>query len=766
MTEKQLLHGKLSIEIRSAKNIPNFDNIVSFFDWNNQTDAYVQVTLGHDELIKTDCATDTNNPEWNQSYLLNVCHFASELKFIVWDEDALCSEFIGTTDFCTRELQDENSKDDWYDIIGEDGVTVNGQINLCVQYTAYKDQKTPSYEIESYFSAHENCFVTPYQDAHVPEGMCQFSDALVQPRSCWKDLHTTIMEAQDLICIAGWSVDVNVQLLRGDDLEIDNRTIGEILIDKADQGVSVNILCWDDPDILRGSLGARNELTNKYFRCTKVRVIESRPGRDKSTVGPFTHHQKFILCDSECENGKRIVGYIGGLDITNGRWDTPNHELFSTLKNEHKDDFYNNFVPDAKKDEGPRQPWHDIHLKVEGPITRDLFRNFWDRWSYDIEHQKIDAEWELNPSLELLSKTQAFTNEDIEKEWNCQLFRSICSLSTKFDKCESQTLLHKDGKLVDNSIANAHINAIRNATNFIYVETQYFAGSANDWLENNDVICYNIIPMEITQKIVSKIRSGEHFTAYIVLPMFPEGDPLVPKSSMQEQLMWQSRTVDMMYHEIASALQKEGNESVPTDWLLFLTLAKREADGDHLDDLDPPSSEMACKLRETRRHPIYVHSKMLITDDVYLLAGTPNMHQRSLDGARDAEISLGCWQPNVSPQNATGDVHNFRMSLWLEHFKMYDPIFKTPGMMECVRKVKEIIQENWIQFTGPIGSVSQGHMLPYPITVSDTGKVFAMNAIVSDPTTQLLSDRLFGARHKRGKLFGSFTGYDPNILTT
>ena len=397
MTQKQLLHGKLAIEIKSAKNIPNFDNIVSFFDWNNQTDAYVQVTLGHDELIKTNCAANAKNPQWNQSYLLNVCHFANELRFVVWDEDLLHSEFVGSIEFSTQELQDENSKDDWYDIIGEDGETVNGQINLCIQYTAYKDQETPSYEIDSYFSANQNCFVTPYQDAHAPEGMAQFSDALVQPKSCWKDLYMSIMEAQDLICIAGWAVDVNIQLLRGDDLEIDNRTIGEILVDKANQGVSVNVLCWDDPDLMCGGLGARNSKANRYFRCTKVRLIESRPGKDKSLIGPFTHHQKFILCDSACENGKRIIGYLGGLDIANGRWDTPDHELFSTLMKEHKNDFYNNFVPDLKKEEGPRQPWHDIHLKVEGPVTRDLFRNFCDRWSYDIEHQNLSAEWDLDP---------------------------------------------------------------------------------------------------------------------------------------------------------------------------------------------------------------------------------------------------------------------------------------------------------------------------------------------------------------------------------
>jgi phospholipase D1/2 len=30
---------------------------------------------------------------------------------------------------------------------------------------------------------------------------------------------------------------------------------------------------------------------------------------------------------------------------------------------------------------GPREPWHDIHSKVEGPIARDVLQNFVERWS-------------------------------------------------------------------------------------------------------------------------------------------------------------------------------------------------------------------------------------------------------------------------------------------------------------------------------------------------------------------------------------------------
>ena len=63
-----------------------------------------------------------------------------------------------------------------------------------------------------------------------------------------------------------------------------------------------------------------------------------------------------------------------------GRFDTPNHELYSTLMSEHKEDFYNCFIKQPHANEGPREPWHDIHSKVEGPIAHDVFTNFYERW--------------------------------------------------------------------------------------------------------------------------------------------------------------------------------------------------------------------------------------------------------------------------------------------------------------------------------------------------------------------------------------------------
>lgn len=53
-----------------------------------------------------------------------------------------------------------------------------------------------------------------------------------------------------------------------------------------------------------------------------------------------------MIVDADAgQNRRKIVSFVGGLDVCNGRFDTPKHPLFRTLKTFHKDDFHNpNFL--------------------------------------------------------------------------------------------------------------------------------------------------------------------------------------------------------------------------------------------------------------------------------------------------------------------------------------------------------------------------------------------------------------------------------------
>lgn len=60
----------------------------------------------------------------------------------------------------------------------------------------------------------------------------------------------------------------------------------------------------------------------------------------------------------------------------------------------------------------------------------------------------------------------------------------------------------------------------------------------------------NLIPMEIALKIVEKIKAKERFSAYVVIPMWPEGVPT--STPIQRILFWQ---VCFIYYFLLLAYQ-------------------------------------------------------------------------------------------------------------------------------------------------------------------------------------------------------------------
>lgn len=48
---------------------------------------------------------------------------------------------------------------------------------------------------------------------------------------------------------------------------------------------------------------------------------------------------------------------------------------------------------------------------------------------------------------------------------------------------------------------------------------------------------------------------------------------------------------------------------------------------------------------------VYVHSKGMIVDDEYVIIGSANINQRSMEGIRDTEIAMGAYQPQYTWAN-------------------------------------------------------------------------------------------------------------------
>ncbi|KAI7755614.1 hypothetical protein M8C21_016687, partial [Ambrosia artemisiifolia] len=727
------------------------------------------------------------NPRWNESFHIYCAHNVSNIIFTVKDDNPVGAILIGRAYLPVEEVLDENEVNRWLEILDEDRKPIQGRsrIHVTLKYVSVVRDSHWSQGIKSptfggipytFFSQRKGCEVTLYPDAHiVDDNITSYlvSAGFYAPQRCWEDIFDAISNAQRLIYITGWSIYTKIVLIRDPRRSKPggNVTLGELLIRKAEEGVNVLMLVWDDRtsvEVLKkdGLMATHDQETGDYFRGTKVHcVLCPREPDDKNSyvqgvqvATMFTHHQKTIVVDSDNSGDqsgmRRIVGFVGGIDLCDGRYDTRGHSLFRTLKDVHHDDFHQpNFTGAAISKGGPREPWHDIHCRLDGPIAWDVLYNFEQRWTKQVGNQYLFTLPELDKFI--IHPTQVATSNDRDT-WNVQLFRSIDGgAASGFPETHQEAsisgLVTGKNNVIDRSIQDAYINAIRRAKNFIYIENQYFIGSSYDWRTTDefkieDIGALNLIPKELSLKIVSKIKANERFVVYIVIPMWPEGIP--ESGSVQAILDWQRRTMEMMYKDVASAIHANGIEAQPRDYLSFFCLGNREVKkpGEYEPPEKPEPDSDYSRAQESRRFMIYVHAKMMIVDDEYIIIGSANINQRSMDGARDTEIAIGGYQPNyISAQwPVRGVVYGFRIALWLEHLFYIDEVFRHPESLECVRKVNDIADENWNLYSRPTFDEDlPGHLLRYPVAISDVGDVMALPDFEFFPDTEA---RILGTR--------------------
>ncbi|XP_011039694.1 PREDICTED: phospholipase D alpha 1-like [Populus euphratica] len=737
------------------------------------------------------------NPRWNESFHIYCAHSISHVVFTIKDDDAIGATLIGRAYLPVEDIPNGKILERWVEIVDEDRKPVPGgsRVHIKLQFfdvnqDRYWSQgiKSPQYEGVPYvfFNQRQGCRVTLYQDAHVPDSFSPkicLAGKHYEAHRCWEDIFEAISDAKHLIYITGWSVYTEITLIRdpnrrkpGGELKL-----GELLKKKAEEGVTVLMLVWDDRTSVLdfkkdGLMATHDEETEKYFRGSKVHCIlcPRNPDVGRSMIQGFqvstmfTHHQKTVVVDSEMPDtvtGKReIVSFIGGIDLCDGRYDTQDHPLFKTLASVHRDDFHQpNFTGSSIKKGGPREPWHDIHCKLEGPVAWDVLYNFEQRWTKQVGDKLLISQKQLEAVT--VRPLPVLQSNDTET-WNVQLFRSIDDgavdgFPQKPDKAAASGLVSGKNSVIDRSIQDAYINAIRRAKNFIYIENQYFLGSSFGWKSTDtnvpDIAALQLIPKELSLKIVSKIEAGERFTVYVVIPMWPEGIP--ESGSVQAILDWQRRTMDMMYSDIAEALEKKGLKTDPREYLAFFCLGNRETKktGEYEPSEAPEPDTDYSRAQQARRFMIYVHAKMMIVDDEYIIIGSANINQRSMDGSRDSEIAMGGYQPRhlATSQPARGQIYGFRMALWHEHLGMLDSSFEHPESVQCIQKVNQVANDNWEKYTSEtLEQDLMSHLLRYPIQVGNNGIVTTLPGAVNHfPDT-------------KANVLGTKSDYLPPILTT
>ncbi|KAH9299271.1 hypothetical protein KI387_030953, partial [Taxus chinensis] len=598
---------------------------------------YATIDFGFARVARTKVAGHKPvSPTWNETFHI-LCAFTSCEYMVISVKNQLpvSAQVMGRTKIPVSEILSGDSIEGWYDLYNEDFTEkLNGaQIHVWLQFSHVTEDPFWGAGIRDrdfagvqnvYFKQRRGCKVSLYQNTHLSQ---QFSPrielqggGLYRPPRLWEEMYQYINGAEKFIYITGWSVYTQISLVRGT-AGIEGVTVGKLLKKKAEQGVRVLVLIWEDRTAVKtlkteGLMKTHCEETLKFFKKTKVHCVMCPRNPDRRSLSlvqgvqigtQFTHHQKTVSLDAPLSDGTRqVVSFVGGIDLCNGRYDTEKHTLFGDLDTLYKDDFLqNNFDGADLRRGGPREPWHDAHSKIEGPAAWDVVTNFTQRWIKQANPRLL---------LDLQDLKEPEVPEGTES-WNVQIFRSIddgSAVGFPANPSPELGLVTVKDQVVDQSIHCAYVEAIRRAKSFIYIENQYFFGSCASWAQDQDCGCLHLIPIEIALKIVSKIRARERFAVYVVTPMWPEGIP--EGETVQAMLHWNRNTMEMMYRMIGEALREQRSRESPTDYLNFFCLGNREKKkaGEYVAPETPEQGSDYWNAQVNRRFMIYVHAKLMI----------------------------------------------------------------------------------------------------------------------------------------------------------
>jgi len=187
---------------------------------------------------------------------------------------------------------------------------------------------------------------------------------LVDAADYFRAFYEAALRAKRSILILGWDFNSQTQL-HFDPLPEGGppALLGEFLnyLVHRRHSLHVHVLNWDYPMVF----GADREFPPLYgFGWTPARRVHLRYDDTHPVAG--SHHQKIVVVDD-------TVAFIGGIDLTVRRWDSPEH------------------APDDPRRVAygkPYPPFHDLMVAVDGEAARALATHARERW-FQATGQKL-----------------------------------------------------------------------------------------------------------------------------------------------------------------------------------------------------------------------------------------------------------------------------------------------------------------------------------------------------------------------------------------
>ncbi len=596
--------------------------------------------------------------------------------------------------------------------------------------------------------------------------------AFTTGKEYFEDLITEINAAASEIYITGWQVNWDALLATG-------VRLFDILYAAAGRGVKVYVMPWDDTEPVQTYDDATKYVLlaiNKKLGTKNVFVQLAKATPD-DTENFFSHHQKCVVIDRKIAyiggidlaygryddatydlqanaGGRQILNRYnaslapglgntgqdnivdtdlldGGGDnfsipvvktksnadkvfdsILSGAWQVPYTDNWAAGDPNKNKPVYKTLASASQ----PRQPWQDVHCRIEGGSVADLLKNFIWRWN-TIAGANKQSKLAAAPtaasmgqpggcSVQVLRSAAATmriaetgiqsANEKKELTAGVQsdvheAMKLLIEKSNRFIYIENQFFVSAFGRVLDAGKPGTLSGPAAQANNVDGPDqtTDAYASQKATKGKNKEIeppvneIC-KALGDRIDQAICD-VRNP-NFHVYITLPVHPEGS--LAKGAIMTQVHWTMQSLSFGSQSLLnrirrSLLARELFDKKDVDW-------KRAYDDSNTEytKIEIERCFKYVTLLNLRNYKllvngryiteqIYVHSKLMIVDDRYVLMGSANINDRSLLGRRDSELAVlivdtDHFMKDVNGKNSNKLVrrfaHEMRIAVWEKIF--------------------------------------------------------------------------------------------------
>jgi phospholipase D1/2 len=325
---------------------------------------------------------------------------------------------------------------------------------------------------------------------------------LIDASSYFRAFAASVERATHSILIFSWDIDSRIQLLPDNGEASSRYQLSKLLHEVVSKrrSLHVYILNWDFAMVY----ALERELFPiiKFNRTNHRRIHFRLDGQHP--VGA-SHHRKIVVVDDK-------LAYVGGIDLTRMRWDTPEH------------------LPNDPRRVDPLgrayRPFHDVQMAVDGEAAERLGQMFRDRW------EVVTGESLAPPEKGEKDPWPSFLRPDVEDV-------PVAIARTEPGDGVSSPVREVEALCLDGIAA---------ARSHIYIESQFLTSSSieralsarlkerdcpeilivlplrpSNWLENST--------LGILQKrLIERLRMGDEFKrlrfVYPVVPGLGEGEYL------------------------------------------------------------------------------------------------------------------------------------------------------------------------------------------------------------------------------------------------